>query len=129
LFSAAIPGQIGTGHVNLQLQSQWADRFVERGYQVVDIVRPTCWSDERVEYWYRQNAIVYVHHDRHDVLDRAPSIARTETPLDLVHPDMHAYWVRRALHTVSVGEALSLLAVAVRRAGRRRWDGVRHANR
>src|SRR5579883_447502 len=59
LFSAAIPGQRGTGHVNEQWPSYWASLFAARGYVGVDCVRPRVFNDERVEPWYRQNVIAY----------------------------------------------------------------------
>ena len=31
VFSAAIPGQLGTGHVHLAPQSVWANRFANNG--------------------------------------------------------------------------------------------------
>ncbi len=37
LFSAAIPGQGGKGHVNEQWQSYWADMFIRGGFEVHDI--------------------------------------------------------------------------------------------
>jgi SAM-dependent methyltransferase len=59
LFSAAIPHQGGTHHVNLQRQSFWAGLFAEHGYIALDCVRPAIFGDSRVEWWYRQNIIVF----------------------------------------------------------------------
>jgi SAM-dependent methyltransferase len=59
LFSAAIPHQGGTHHVNLQRQSFWAGLFAEHGYIALDCVRPAIFGDPRVEWWYRQNIIVF----------------------------------------------------------------------
>jgi len=64
LFSAAIPGQGGTGHLNEQWQSYWGGLFRDLGYVGVDCVRPAVFNDERVALWYRQNAIVYCLPDR-----------------------------------------------------------------
>ncbi|MFZ0323087.1 MAG: class I SAM-dependent methyltransferase [Actinomycetes bacterium] len=63
LFSAAIPGQGGTGHVNERWQSYWALLFQERGYLPLDLVRPRVFNDPRVEPWYRQNTLVYCRKD------------------------------------------------------------------
>ena len=79
-FSAAIPGQSGTGHINLQWQDFWAGLFGERGYRVVDAVRPRVWEDERVKFFYAQNVLVYVDPERVD----APDLP--QLPLRLVHP-------------------------------------------
>jgi len=59
LFSAAIPGQEGEGHVNLQWQSYWADRFKANSYMPLDIIRPFIWADQEIPWWYRQNMILY----------------------------------------------------------------------
>src|SRR5262249_19855369 len=59
LFSAAIPYQGGTAHLNEQWPSYWADRFAQRGYQAYDPIRPAIWRDDAVAWWYRQNILVF----------------------------------------------------------------------
>lgn len=59
LFSAAIPGQGGTGHVNEQWPSYWRSLFDERGFRMLDPIRRHIWQDTRVEWWYRQNILLY----------------------------------------------------------------------
>lgn len=59
LFSAAIPWQGGTRHLNERPQSYWAGIFDRHGYGARDIVRPAVWRDGKVSYWYRQNAFLY----------------------------------------------------------------------
>ena len=88
LFSAAIPGQGGVGHLNEQWQSWWATHFAAHGYQAYDIIRPAIWGDEAIPAWYRQNAVLY--------LDAATAKTLALTPtdpvlLDRVHP---AFWAR-----------------------------------
>ena len=60
LFSAAIPGQGGTNHINERKQSYWGDMFSSLGFEIFDIFRPGFWHDSRVEPWYRQNTFLYV---------------------------------------------------------------------
>jgi len=60
MFSAAIPFQGGTGHVNEQWQSYWAELFMSRNYCPVDFIRRKIWDNENVEYWYSQNLIFYI---------------------------------------------------------------------
>src|SRR4029077_20979056 len=60
LFSAAVPRQGGSGHVNEQWPSYWAARFAHHGYVPIDAVRPAVWTDDRVAYWYAQNMLLYV---------------------------------------------------------------------
>jgi len=59
LFSAAIPYQFGTSHVNEQWPEYWAERFAHHGYFPVDCIRAHVWDDERVEAWYAQNTLVF----------------------------------------------------------------------
>jgi SAM-dependent methyltransferase len=58
LFSAAIPGQGGDGHCNENWPSFWVELFAEHGYASLDLIRPRIWTDERVLWWYRNNAFV-----------------------------------------------------------------------
>jgi SAM-dependent methyltransferase len=91
LFSAAVPGQGGTGHVNEQWQSHWADMFASRGYKPFDLVRPEVWDDDRVDHWYRQNTLIYATGDAASRLER---LAKPPMPLDVVHPQCFAFHVR-----------------------------------
>lgn len=88
LFSAAIPMQVGTGHVNLQWQSYWAAQFAEHGYQPVDLTRPRVWNDSRVAPYYAQNMLLYAHDSllTSSVALRAAADQEPRVPLDLVHP-------------------------------------------
>lgn len=58
LFSAAIPGQGGTGHLNEQWPDYWVQRFGAHGFECSGALRWAIWDDDRVENWYRQNLIV-----------------------------------------------------------------------
>jgi SAM-dependent methyltransferase len=66
LFSAAVPGQGGTHHVNEQWPSFWQGLFRRRGYLKVDSIRPRVWGRDDVEWWYRQNVVLYASEDRID---------------------------------------------------------------
>jgi SAM-dependent methyltransferase len=88
LFSAAIPGQGGVGHLNEQWQSYWADLFAAHGYQPHDLLRPQIWTDEAIPAWYRQNAILYLDAATARTLALPPDNAAA---LDKVHP---AFWNR-----------------------------------
>ena len=86
-FSAAGPGQGGNGHVNEQWPRFWAERFAAHGHEVVDCLREPLWEDERVEWWYRQNLLLF---GTPETLDAAPALRehprRGIAPLPLVHP-------------------------------------------
>jgi len=88
LFSAAIPGQGGTHHVNERWPSYWVDLFASAGYEVLDVVRGRIWNDERVEWWYRQNLLLFA--SKTGLSRIAPSAVAGHdsrfVPLDIVHP-------------------------------------------
>ena len=58
-FSAAVPSQGGTHHVNMQWPEYWAEKFRRRGYIPFDALRPRILRDERVAVYYAQNSIIY----------------------------------------------------------------------
>lgn len=78
LFSAAIPLQGGTDHVNEQRQSYWAKLFAESGYIALDCIRPAIFDDRRVEWWYRQNILMFCVPEK-----RPPGFAAAANPYDL----------------------------------------------
>jgi SAM-dependent methyltransferase len=59
LFSAAVPGQGGTGHVNEQPHEYWHAKFAALGFACFDVLRPLVAGDDRVSWWYRNNMFVY----------------------------------------------------------------------
>lgn len=113
LFSAAIPGQGGKGHVNEQWPGYWAARFAARGYVPVDLVRRRTWDDEDIPYWYRQNVLLYVKRERAGELRglavEALDTARGAWTLSVVHP-------RGYLRKVEKLESLSGSWAALKRA-------------
>jgi SAM-dependent methyltransferase len=88
VFSAAIPGQGGVGHVNEQWQSFWALLFAAHDYAAYDVIRPLLWTDEAIPAWYRQNAMLYLDAATARQLQLAPTAPGL---LDQVHP---AFWAR-----------------------------------
>ncbi len=84
VFAAAIPFQGGTDHVNEQPQSYWAALFAEHNMGWHDAVRPKIWDNRNVELWYRQNTLIYSSKK----LDLP-----VESILDVVHPEMIAYYL------------------------------------
>lgn len=88
LFSAAIPGQGGTGHLNEQWQDYWRGLFADHGYQPVDCIRPAVRGRPDVRFWYQQNTILYcdaaVLHARSDLQPVPAGLS-----LNLVHPTLY----------------------------------------
>ena len=96
LFSAAIPFQGGTHHVNEQWPDYWAGLFREHGFVAVDCIRRRVWDDDRVEWWYAQNTLLFATSGR---LNELPALSGeyelmgTSQPLSLVHPRKYLYCV------------------------------------
>ena len=88
LFSAAIPFQGGTNHVNEQWPEYWIRYFQEQHYQVIDCIRKNIWENNNVEWWYAQNIFMFV---KNDCLENYPLLKRefentNISPLSVVHP-------------------------------------------
>jgi SAM-dependent methyltransferase len=64
LFSAAIPYQGGTGHVNENWIEYWAGLFLKNDYVPVDLFRARLWSNPQVAFYYRQNALLFVRREK-----------------------------------------------------------------
>lgn len=91
LFSAAVPGQGGTHHVNEQWQSYWANLFSQRAYVCVDCIRPKIFYDEHVEWWYRQNALIFCEQGR---ISENVNVESTRYMIDRAHPRLVEKLVR-----------------------------------
>jgi len=92
LFGAAIPYQGGYRHINEKWQSWWAGHFEDRGYATFDLIRPLLW-EQPIDFWYKQNTLVYVRQSRTDLMQRAEAAAarlpRARLSLDVVHPEQY----------------------------------------
>ncbi|HTI68902.1 MAG TPA: methyltransferase domain-containing protein [Candidatus Limnocylindria bacterium] len=85
VFSAAVPGQGGTHHVNEQWPSYWLPKFASHGFVALDCLRHQIWGDPQVAWWYVQNAFAFVKKTR--LADFAKAAAAAQSwPTDLVHP-------------------------------------------
>lgn len=60
LWSAAIPGQGGDGHVNEQWPDYWQERFLGQGWRLTDPFRDDLWMHPDVDPWYRSNTLLAV---------------------------------------------------------------------
>jgi hypothetical protein len=85
LFSAAIPGQGGTNHVNEQWPPYWRGLFAKQGYVRLDPFRPRIWRNPVVAPWYRQNLYLFASGE---AVAGTPALraeqARGDTDLELV---------------------------------------------
>jgi SAM-dependent methyltransferase len=102
LFSAAIPGQGGTHHLNEQWQDYWAGLFKRHGYVALDCVRPLVWDNGEVAWWYSQNTILYCNRSYATANQAlAQTLERNlALPLRIVHPRklQEAVWRERLAH-------------------------------
>ena len=118
LFSAAVPFQGGTHHVNEQWPGYWAARFRSAGYEPWDAIRHRVWEDREIPVWYRQNVLLFVRRDRiGDLSSLSIDVEAASAALARVHPEMFLGKIRE-WH--SVRGSAGLLARALRR-----WVGQR----
>jgi len=78
LFSAAIPNQGGTHHINEQWQDYWVALFGQRGFAASDIIRLAIWGRPDVEWWYQQNTLLFAKGGE-------PHLNRS---LNMIHPQL-----------------------------------------
>ena len=88
LFSAATPGQLGDGHINLEWQDVWAERFERRGYRTIDPIRSRVWRDLSISWWYQQNILLFASEE---ALAASPKLREQADKTDrnrlsVVHP-------------------------------------------
>ncbi len=88
LFSAAIPLQGGTNHVNERWQDFWAELFAAHRYFRFDVIRPRVWTDPKVEPWYRQNTVLFLAEGHLETERVARAEREAPRPLSVVHPTM-----------------------------------------
>ncbi len=125
LFSAAIPHQGGTGHVNEQWQSYWIRLFEEKGYECVDCLRGKFWNDEKVAWWYAENAFFFVAVTAEAQLARLRAEAQ-KFPMakcDVVHPALFEARIRElsSPDSYSLSGMLKEIPYRFLRAVRRRF--------
>lgn len=91
LFSAAIPHQGGTNHVNEQWPDYWARAFSNHGYVVVDCIRRRIWHDPAVAFWYAQNTLLFVEEAAlvEQPTLRAEHELMGDSQLSIVHPQCY----------------------------------------
>ena len=91
LFSAAIPYQGGTNHINEQWQSYWSEIFASRGYVPLDCIRTQQAKLAGVQLPYVQNIIIYIKETelyRYPLLQEFYLKHHEYQVLDYVHPQV-----------------------------------------
>lgn len=88
LFSAAVPRQGGTNHINERWQSDWAGRFARHGYRPSDAIRQALWDNQDAGAVYLQNALIYANEEGMTKYPKLRAAIERTNPktLDVVHP-------------------------------------------
>jgi SAM-dependent methyltransferase len=60
MFSAAVPGQGGYGHINEQPHEYWIERFEDLGFAHTALLQRRFKHNEAVASWYRANVLIFV---------------------------------------------------------------------
>lgn len=81
LFSAALPGQGGEGHINERWLSYWISVFAEHGWYPDGTIRSVLWKEVKIQPYYRQNIMMFFPY-------QSASCGFIE---DAIHPAMWAY--------------------------------------
>jgi SAM-dependent methyltransferase len=98
LFSAAVPGQGGTNHLNERWQDYWANLFTKNNYVALDCIQRQIWDNRAIQYWYRQNMMLFVS-KAYKPCNTQLSSALANPPMRVVprvHPDFLLSVVWRA---------------------------------
>jgi hypothetical protein len=93
VFSAAIPFQGGTNHLNERYQSYWKELFQKRGYVPFNLIREEFWDNNKVLSHYLQNTLIYVKKSKIKKYSILHS-AKNSFQLDIVHPREYERYAR-----------------------------------
>ena len=94
LFSAALPFQGGKGHINERPLSFWCELFRRNSYMAYDVIRPIIQNDKDIDYWYRQNLVLFVKNETpeyNDIFMRYKPLP----PLSMISYDLYSYYIRK----------------------------------
>jgi hypothetical protein len=102
VFSAAIPFQRGTHHINEQWPDYWVKFFQAKNFVVIDCLRKKIWQNDNVQWYYAQNILLFV---RQDYLDHSSQLQEqleqnSANQLCMVHPKKYLAeieWMRKLL--------------------------------
>jgi hypothetical protein len=107
MFSAAVPRQGGTHHINEQWIEYWASRFNVAGWTVLDYFRPRIAFDRRIAWWYRQNLFLAVSPVRMDLVSKLSSTTQPEIHQEWIHVETLQQYLRLSTMIKQVPRALA----------------------
>ncbi|KQC02429.1 bifunctional 2-polyprenyl-6-hydroxyphenol methylase/3-demethylubiquinol 3-O-methyltransferase UbiG [Pedobacter sp. Hv1] len=61
IFSAAVPNQLGNGHINCQNRLFWHHLFLKKNFILVDSIRKEFVFNNKLAIWYKLNILDYVN--------------------------------------------------------------------
>jgi SAM-dependent methyltransferase len=96
LFSAAIPGQGGRGHVNEQWPAFWRELFDKHDYRRLDPLRRHVWQEAEIDWWYRQNLFLFASAEAvaaSAVLQEEERRTHQHPQLECIHEEVLARYV------------------------------------
>jgi SAM-dependent methyltransferase len=67
IFSAAVPGQGGHGHINCADRGFWHQLFVKYNFKVVDSLRKKLRDNAGLAIWYKLNVLDYISTERETI--------------------------------------------------------------
>jgi SAM-dependent methyltransferase len=76
VFSAAVPGQGGDGHINENSRTFWHHEFTQNKFVIADQVRSKLRISSTIAPWYRYNVIDYTHVQHPQASDLSELIPR-----------------------------------------------------
>jgi SAM-dependent methyltransferase len=89
-FSAAIPGQEGTLHVNEQYPEYWIALFAKNDFVPIDSIRKRIWNNQKISWWYRQNIFFFIR--KNQITGSAKfqkALESTDTEfVNIIHPEL-----------------------------------------
>jgi SAM-dependent methyltransferase len=99
LFGAAIPYQIGTGHINCRWQSFWSGLFEGEDFVRTSYIQQKHWLDRRINVVYRQNACIYINKKSvGSFLDGVlGGFFKENSLINVVHPELYQLYLERGL--------------------------------
>ncbi len=97
LFSAAIPYQRGTNHINEQFPEYWIDKFKKRNYLVIDCIRKKIWNNPKVYFFYSQNILLFIKKEclRKNAKLRGRYEKNKDNMVSVIHPENYLIKAKR----------------------------------
>lgn len=85
-FSGATPYSGGMHHVNEQWQTYWTTKFSNKGFVVIDYIRPKVWNNRNVCYFYAEESFIFVKKERIEEFPLLKKEIRDDVIYNMVHP-------------------------------------------